>query len=306
MALQIRIGSRASKLALWQSENVRQLLIRAVPDLSVEISEIVTRGDQDRTTPLPAIGGKGLFTLELEEAIRDNKIDIAVHSLKDLPTEMAAGLTLGAICARASAFDCLISRNKLTLSELPHGALVGTSSLRRQAQLMRLRPDLKIQPLRGNVDSRIKKVLDSDAQLDAAILAEAGLERLGLNQVITERFNPQMIVPAPGQGALAVQCRNDRTEIIEILQHIHCADTQACVSAERSLLATLEAGCSAPLGALATIIDGKLTLSARVYSADFNNCYEGVKTCQYIDVESSLNLGKELAREIIDGGFKVV
>ncbi len=244
------IGSRGSKLALWQTNHIADLLRAAAPGLAVEIEVISTRGDRILDRPLPEIGGKGVFTEELERALRDESIDLAVHSLKDLPVQEPDGLTLGAIPKRAAALDALVARNAGSLDDLPGGAMVGTSSLRRKMQLLARRPDLTIVDLRGNVETRIAKVHDR-RELDAAVLAAAGLERLGLGNVIAEVLPPGVMLPAPGQGALAVQCRVDADDLLELLAALDHGETRAEVNAERALLQGLGGGCSAPIGAYA-------------------------------------------------------
>lgn len=245
----LRIGSRASQLARWQAEAVREALQRCWPDLSSEIVTISTEGDRVIDRALPEIGGKGLFTLEIEEALRHGAIDLAVHSLKDLPTGEPADLTLGAIPLREDARDVLVSEGGLTLEELPPGAVVGTSSPRRRAQLLLLRPELTVEPIRGNVGTRLWKVFEG--RYDAIVVAAAGLLRLGLERHISTWFNADRMMPAPGQGALAVQRRHPDPEIEAILAAIDDGGLRRAVQAERSFLARLESGCSAPVGAFA-------------------------------------------------------
>ena len=207
----LRIGTRGSRLALWQTEHIRAGLLATSPGITVEIVQMTTSGDRIIDRPLPEIGGKGLFTQELEAALLAGQIDLAVHSLKDLPTEIAPEFSIGAILPRANPFDALISRDGRTLDTLPPGAVVGTSSLRRQAQVHAHRPDLRVESLRGNVDTRIRKALDPAGPYDAVILAVAGLARLQHDDVITEILPAEIMLPAPGQGAIAVQCRADDT-----------------------------------------------------------------------------------------------
>lgn len=248
------IGSRGSKLALWQTNHVAELLRAAVPGLTVDIETISTRGDRVLDKPLPEIGGKGVFTEELERALRDDAIDFAVHSLKDLPVQEPDGLTIGAIPKRANPLDALVARGVKSLAELPEHAKVGTSSVRRRAQLLlrnprETRPQFDVIDLRGNVETRIAKVLER-RELDAAVLACAGLERLGLQDVISEVLQPDVMLPAPGQGALAIHCREDDDDLLELLAAIDHGETRAEVTAERALLQGLGGGCSAPIGAL--------------------------------------------------------
>lgn len=244
----IRIGSRASQLARWQAETVKNALLQADPDLNVEIQSITTEGDRTLDRALPEIGGKGLFTLEIERALRDGEIDLAVHSLKDLPTDEPEGLTIGAIPIRDDPRDVLVASNGYDLDSLPRGATVGTSSPRRRAQLLSLRPDLNVAWIRGNVETRIGKV--QDGEFDAVVLAAAGLARLGLESEISYRFSEDEMLPAPGQGALAVQQRAQDPRLSSLLARIDDPAARAAVTAERSFLATLESGCSAPVGAL--------------------------------------------------------
>lgn len=263
---ELTIGSRTSELAMWQTHHIRDKLQAAWPDLAVQIEPFVTKGDKTLDKPLPQIGGKGLFTLELEEALRDGRIQLAVHSLKDLPVEDADGLTLGAIIGRADVRDVLIAKNKWTLETLPEGAVVGTSSLRRQAQLLAARPDLQIQSIRGNVGTRVRKVLEGN--YDAAVLAAAGITRLGLDDHISQWLPLTAMLPAPGQGALAVQCRADDSATLRLLQAIDQPEIRACVLAERSFLYHLAGGCSTPVAAYSTHSGSDLYLTGVVGSPD--------------------------------------
>lgn len=243
------VGTRGSALARWQTAWVIERLTAAWPELDCSIKLFHTVGDKILDKPLPEIGGKGLFTEELENALQSGEIDLAVHSLKDLPIDNAPGLTLGAIGEREDARDVLISREKYTLAILPRGARVGTSSLRRSAQLLATRPDLKLWPLRGNVDTRIHKALSGE--YDAIILAAAGVLRLGLGANITDYLSFEVMLPAPGQGAMAVQCRADDHTTIDLLTPINHLATRAAVTAERAFLNGLGGGCSAPVAAYA-------------------------------------------------------
>jgi hydroxymethylbilane synthase len=244
------IGTRSSALARWQADWVLTCLATAWPDLDCQTPKVfTTSGDRILDKPLPEIGGKGLFTEELENALRSGEIDLAVHSLKDLPIDDASGLVIGAICPREDAHDVLISRDGETLAALPPGARVGTSSLRRSAQLLAVRPDLSLLPMRGNVDTRVRKALRGD--YDAIVLAAAGVLRLGLGEHITEYLPFEVMLPAPGQGALAVQCRVDDLATRERLVAIDDAAARADVTAERAFLKALGGGCSAPVAAYA-------------------------------------------------------
>jgi hydroxymethylbilane synthase len=246
----LRLATRGSRLARWQSEWVAARLREAHPGrVEVELVEFRTHGDRDRNSPLAAIGGAGLFTREIQQALLEGRADLAVHSLKDLPTQGPPELALAAVPPRESPADALIAPRHRTLDALPPHARVGTSSLRRRALLLSLRPDLDVLNLRGNVDTRLAHALDG--RLDAVLLAEAGLHRLGLDDHVTERLGPPRFLPAPGQGALAVECRADAPEVHALLAPLDDPDTRAAVTAERTLLARLEGGCLLPLGALA-------------------------------------------------------
>jgi hydroxymethylbilane synthase len=245
-------GTRGSALARWQTEWVVAQLNTHWPGLTCQIKTFSTSGDRNLNQPLAAIGGKGLFTAELENALHTHEIDVAVHSLKDLPVEDTEGLTLGAICERADARDVLIARNRWTFATLPTHARLGTCSLRRTAQALALRPDLVVLPVRGNVDTRIRKVLNGE--YDAIILAAAGVQRLSLNDHITDYFSFEQMLPAPGQAALAVQCRVADKATRELLQKIEHAPTRSAVTAERTFLLALSGGCSAPVAAYASLL----------------------------------------------------
>jgi hydroxymethylbilane synthase len=286
------LGSRRSDLALWQTNYVRDLLLEAWPDLPVTVETITTKGDQVLDTPLPLIGGKGLFTAELEAALKSGAIDAAVHSLKDLPIEEPPGLVVGAIPSRADPVDVLVSREGYTLETLPAGATVGTGSRRRAAQLQSLRPDLKVSSIRGNVPTRIRKAMDPDGPYDAIILAHAGLERLGRMDVISQVLSLEWMLPAAGQGALAIQCRDESLSRERVAPLNHAA-TSAAVTAERSFLAGLGGGCALPIAAYATLHNGQLTLQGRVSSSDGS---------RKIDVrgEGSLETAQELGHNLAE------
>lgn len=262
----IIIGTRTSKLALWQTNHVGQLLRDVWPNLQFKIEPFQTKGDKTLDKPLPEIGGKGLFTAELEEALRAGTIDIAVHSLKDLPTEMPPDLILGAIANRADVRDVLVSDAGYTLETLPKGAIVGTSSQRRKAQLLAVRPDLDIRSIRGNVPTRIQKVMDGNYH--ATVLALAGVQRLGLMDEKWQTLSLETMLPAPGQGALAIQCRRDDAETLHILRSIEEGDVRTAVTAERIFLQELGGGCSAPIAAYATVIGNTIQLKGLVGALD--------------------------------------
>jgi hydroxymethylbilane synthase len=264
--MKLIFATRPSALARWQTAHVIQLLQAVWPGLEFEERVITTAGDRDLDRPLPEIGGKGLFTSELENALLAGEVHAAVHSLKDIPVEQTPGIQLAAVPERESALDVLVSTAGNTLANLPAGARVGTCSMRRTAQILAARPDLTILPLRGNVDSRVKKVLNGD--YDAIVLAYAGVARLGLQEHITETLPLNVMLPAPGQGALAVQCRADDVETMNYLAAIHDPITAAAVDAERAFLAALGGGCSLPVGAYAQKKNEKIILTGGVISLD--------------------------------------
>ncbi|HNZ19920.1 MAG TPA: hydroxymethylbilane synthase [Candidatus Hydrogenedentes bacterium] len=266
MSERIVIGSRGSELALRQSEQIAHALRARAPDTDVVIEIIRTTGDKITDVPLAQIGGKGLFTKEIEEALLAGAIDLAVHSMKDLPTELPPGLCLGAVPKRENPRDVLVSSAGLTLDQLPPGARVGTSSLRRAAQLRAFRGDLALLPLRGNVNTRLRKV--SEGGVDAAILAAAGLSRLGLSHQITQEIPETIMLPAPAQGALAIETRQDDAEILRRLAPLDDPETRRAVAAERTFLAAMQGGCQVPLGALATRSGESILLDACVCSLD--------------------------------------
>lgn len=260
------IVTRPSPLARWQAQAVEEALSRSWPELSFRTVVIKTAGDRTLDQPLPAIGGKGAFTSELEQSLRNRKVDLAVHSLKDLPIENSPDLVLGAILMREDARDVLISSNGAGLGDLPARASVGTSSPRRQAQILALRPDLLVRSIRGNVETRIQKV--REGQYEAAVLAAAGVLRLGLAEHIAEWFPIDQMLPAPGQGALAVQCREEDKQVLDLLRPLISKRVQAAVTAERSFLSQLGGGCLLPVGAFAEARQGDIKLLGMVASVD--------------------------------------
>jgi hydroxymethylbilane synthase len=292
------IGTRQSQLAIWQAEYVASRLRELYPKIEVSLKFFVTQGDKVLDQPLPQIGGKGVFTAELEAALQSGEIDLAVHSLKDLPTEIDPAFAIGAVPERAAPFDVLISRRQFTLKSLPLGAVVGTSSLRRVAQIKAIRPDVKTESLRGNVPTRIKKALAADSPYDAIILAQAGLDRLGLSSEITELLDPGMLLPAPAQGALGVQCRaND--DVQALLTPLDDPKTRRAVDAERAFLNALGSGCRLPVAALARIADDLIWLTGRVISLD------GATVITVEDSaprEEGITLGSRLAQQAIERG----
>lgn len=296
----LTIGSRRSQLAQIQSNIIRETLLAAWDDLEIKLELMDTRGDLNRRDPLPAIGGKGLFTQELEEALRQKRIDLAVHSLKDLPIEDSPGLTIVAISERAAIEDMLISRKATRLEELPEGAVIGTSSLRRAAQILVLRPDLRIKDIRGNVETRLRKLDDPDQGYDAVLLARAGLDRLGYTDLEHAHSIPyDTMLPAPGQGALGVQGRANDPETTRYLQVLDHSPTRAAVTAERAFLAGLGGGCSVPVAALGTVDNTHLTLQALVASPDGHRV---VRVSQSGPIESAESMGHQLAEEALSQG----
>lgn len=285
----LRIGTRASPLALWQANHVAERL-RAYSPRPVELVHIQTHGDRDQAASLAHIGGLGVFTKEIQRALLDGRVDVAVHSLKDLPTEVVPGLTLAAVPPRGPTGDVLVSEKYAHFDELPQGARVATGSLRRRAMVRHRRPDLELVDIRGNVDSRLRKL--RDLHLDGLILAAAGLERLGLSNVVTEVLDPAWLVPCVGQGALGLECRTDDTATRELLANLDDPTTHAAVDAERSLLSHLGGGCQVPIGAIATVADDRLTLRAAVLSPDGSDRRDGTDTG---NASNAVEIGARLA-----------
>lgn len=291
------IGSRGSDLALNQAHHVAALLRAAAPEVEVAVEIISTKGDRITDVPLSQVGGKGIFTKELEVALLDKSIDLAVHSLKDLPTELPGGLMLAAITEREDPADAFISASGCALLDLPRGAKVGTSSTRRQVQLKALRPDLDLVDLRGNVPTRLKKLRDEG--LDAIILAAAGLNRLGLSEHITATIPPEHMLSAVGQGALGIEIREDDAPLRTLLERIHHPETATAATAERALLAAIGGGCQVPLGALATMRDNMLHLQACACSPDGSQV---VRAAQSGPVGDPEGLGRAVAGALIEAG----
>jgi hydroxymethylbilane synthase len=262
----LRLGTRASRLARVQTDLVRRSLAELHPALEIQTVVVSTEGDRDVSTPLPEIGGKGVFTQELETALHEGEIDLAVHSLKDVPVEESPGLALTTIGAREDPREVLISASGWSLETLPLGAAVGTCSTRRAAQLLAVRPDLRLPPLRGNVDTRVRKALAGE--FDAIVIAAAGVHRLGLASSIGEYLPLEVMLPAPGQGALAVQCRADDAALLETLRGLENAAVRSATGAERGFLEGLGGGCAAPIAALGRVEGGRLRLHGLVASAD--------------------------------------
>lgn len=302
MKKKLIIGTRGSKLALWQAEYIAARLREQHPGLEVELRHIITTGDKILDVPLAKVGGKGLFTKELEVAMLAQEIDLAVHSLKDMPTELPEGLTLAAITERLDPGDALISPRYGTLAALPQGATVGTSSLRRKAQLLRQRPDLNIVDLRGNLDTRLRK-LETEG-LDAIVLAVAGLKRLGWGERITEVLAPAVCLPAVGQGALALEAREADQEVLDLLAFLEHPETRAAVTAERAFLHAVEGGCQVPVAVYGQIKYGKLELEAAILSLDGAR---NVRHTMIGEPETAAAMGQGLAADMLaDGGKEIL
>lgn len=299
----IIIGTRSSKLALWQAEYVKGRLEEKYPALTVELKLMTTKGDKILDAPLAKIGGKGLFTKELETDMLAGGIDLAVHSLKDMPTEVPAGLVISAITKRFDPGDAVVSPKYKRFADLPHGAKVGTSSLRRKAQLLHERPDLNICDLRGNVNTRLQKLADED--FDAIILAVAGLKRLGFGERITDVLPKSIVLPAVGQGALAIETRADDGEIRALIDFLNDDETVQCATAERAFLGRVEGGCQVPVGVYATPAEaGQLQVEAVIASLDGSKLYRDKITGQAADAES---LGRQLADMLLaKGGLEIM
>lgn len=266
MAREIIVGTRDSALAMWQTNWVVDSLKKMNPEYTFQIVSMKTQGDKILDVALAKIGDKGLFTKELEVAMLNREIDLAVHSMKDLPTDLPDGLTIGAMCERVDPKDVVISREGVPLAQLPQGALIGTSSLRRCAQLLNYRPDLQLEPLRGNLNTRMAKLERNN--LDAIILAAAGVERLGWGDRITERLSIDVCLPAVGQGSIGIEIREGDQDVSAVVQKINHAPTWAAITAERALLKKLEGGCQIPIGALGTVDGDQLTLKGVVAGLD--------------------------------------
>jgi hydroxymethylbilane synthase len=293
----LRIGTRGSMLAKWQAESIRKQLFAAT-GMEAEIVIIKTSGDKMQQAPLTQIGGKGIFIKELEEALLEETIDLAVHSVKDVPTDIPSRLMFPAVCRRDDVRDCLVGS---TLANLRQGARVGTGSLRRQAQLRRIRPDLDLRDLRGNVDTRLRKV--ESGEYEAVMVSKAGLDRLGLSKRIAEVVSPDVCMPAVGQGAIAVQCRLKDTEAGDLLAPLDDAETRTAVIAERALLAALQGGCQVPMGAWARIERGELLLDAYVCSVDG---VQYVKQRATAPPDQAVQLGEHMARVLIEAGAQSI
>ncbi len=301
MYKKLKIGTRGSQLAMWQAHWIKENLVRTHPDLDVEIVGIKTTGDKILDVPLAKVGGKGLFVKEIESALLDGLIDLAVHSMKDVPTEFPDGLGIVATSRREDPRDALLSRNNVGLDDLPHGATIGTSSLRRQAQFLHLRNDLKMEPLRGNINTRLRKL--KEGQYDAIILAYAGIKRLGWEHEVTQILEPDIILPAIGQGALGIEARLYDADTLGRISFLNDPTTSVCISAERAFLKRLEGGCQVPIAAYATLADNQLTLKGLVAGVDG-------KCTVFSEVRGHFSearaLGTSLAEEILNHGGREI
>ncbi len=307
----IRIATRKSALAMWQAYYIKDLFNKHFPDTTIELVPMSTQGDRILDTPLAKIGGKGLFIKELEVAMQNGDADIAVHSMKDVPVDFPDGFGLHCICERENPFDAFVSNTFKSFDDLPQGAVVGTSSLRRQAQLKAVRPDLKIRDLRGNVNTRLQKL--DDGLYDAIILAAAGLIRLDMQNRIKHELLPQICLPAVGQGAVGVECRNDDHTLIAMLGKLNHAQTALRVTAERAMNAKLQGGCQVPIGSFAlfkqnTKGHSKLSLTALVAETDGSKILKVTDAvdCDIHDLDTAKSLGKRLASDLIDQGAQKI
>ena len=294
----IIIATRGSMLALWQAEWIKSQIKNIYPDTEVELNKIKTTGDKILDVPLAQVGGKGLFVKEIEEAMLRGEADLAVHSMKDVPTDLPEGLHLSAICKREDPRDAFIAGADISsFHDLPQGGHVGTSSLRRMCQLLNRRPDIKITQLRGNVDTRLRKL--AEGEFDAIILATAGVKRLGYESRITEKLSTEISLPAIGQGAVGIECRKDDEFINGLLAKLNHDDTWICVIAERAFLKKLEGGCQVPIAAHAQLKDGQLTIEGLVGSLDGKTL---VKESMQGKPEEAESIGTSLAEKLLSQG----
>ncbi len=301
MSNSLRIGTRGSQLALWQANWVKEQLIRRHPDLDVEIVTIKTTGDKILDVPLAKVGGKGLFVKEIEEALLDSSVDLAVHSMKDVPTELPEGLGIVAVSEREDPRDAVLGGSKTPILQLPEGSRIGTSSLRRQAQLLAARPDFTIEPLRGNVNTRLRKL--KEGKYDAIILAMAGVRRLGWEKEVTEIIDPEVMLPAIGQGALGLEARLDDKATLDRIAFLDHAVTHSCVAAERAFLHRLEGGCQVPIAAFAVREGEEVRLTGLVGSVDGARI---IRDANRGPAEVAAELGNALALRILDSGGREI
>lgn len=301
MRKKIIIGTRSSKLALWQAQYIADCLQKQYPDLEIEFKRVVTKGDKILDAPLAKIGGKGLFTKEIELMMLNGDIDLAVHSLKDMPTALPEGLGISAITKRLDCGDALVSPMYKTLDNLPQEAKIGTSSLRRKAQILSYRPDLRVFSLRGNVNTRLRKL--EEEHFDAIVLAVAGLKRLGFGDRITQVIPRTICLPAVGQGALAIETRSDDEEIKQMINFLHDEDTTIATKAERAFLARVEGGCQVPVGVYGEVVNDKLVLEAVIASLNGGCVIRDSVAGKCADAEA---LGKALAEKLLANGGLVI
>ncbi len=301
MKTNFTIGTRQSLLALWQSNHIAARLREKYPDCTVTLKKIVTKGDRILDVPLAKIGGKGLFTKELETALLDGEIDLAVHSLKDMPTVLPEGLCLTAITERANAGDAFVSNKYASIESMPQGAILGTSSLRRKAQLLAVRPDLNIVDLRGNVDTRLRKL--DEGTMDAIILAAAGLNRLGYGDRIKEIIPHNFCLPAVGQGALAIECCSANTEVRTMLNFLNDLPTKQSTDAERAFLGLIEGGCQVPIGVHAVTDGLDITIEAVIASLDGHTILRD--TIKGAAADAAM-LGQQLGKKMLDQGGRAI
>lgn len=297
----LRIATRKSALALWQANYVKQQLLSLHPHLTFELLEITTSGDKNIDTPLYKTGGKGLFVKEIEQALLERQADLAVHSMKDVPMEIPPDLIIAAVGEREDPRDVLVTNLASSLGTLPVGAVVGTTSLRRMCQLLALRPDLQVEPLRGNVDTRVRRL--DEGIYDAIVLAAAGLQRLNLGHRIVEYFPIDQFIPAAGQGALAIECRHADTYMRELVVPLNHPVTHLCVTAERALNRRLDGGCEVPIAAYATYNAECLTLRSLVGSKDGTHIIRAFGTAEAVEAE---NLGIRVAEDLLSQGAKEI
>lgn len=296
-----KIGTRASKLALWQANWVESQLNKFFPDAETQIVKITTKGDKILDRPLALVGGKGLFVKEIEKALLDKEIDIAVHSMKDMPAELPEGLIIGAIPERENPFDVVVSRQNIKIADLPLKAKIGTSSLRRASQLKNFRPDLEISSIRGNLETRIKKL--NAGEFDAIILAAAGIKRLGMEELITEYLTEETMTPAVGQGALCIETRKNDPDIEPVMAKLNHQKTATCVTGERAFLNELEGSCHIPVGCFAKFVGDDIMLTGIVASIDGTEVIKHTLNSKPDTIEQK---GIELAKILLKNGAKEI
>ncbi|MBW0766707.1 hydroxymethylbilane synthase [Mammaliicoccus lentus] len=297
----IIVGSRRSKLAMTQSQQFIDKLKEKFPDLDIEIKEIVTKGDKIIDVQLSKVGGKGLFVKEIQQALFDREIDFAIHSLKDVPSVLPDGLTLGCIPPREIPFDAYVANNHVKLADLKPGSIVGTSSLRRGAQILAKYPHLEIKWIRGNIDTRLEKLRTED--FDAIILAAAGLKRMGWgDDIVTEYLREDTMMPAIGQGALGIECRSDDKELLEILNAVHDEEVKTCVTSERTFLSEMDGSCKVPIAGYATKEGNEITFTGLIMSPDGKERYESTKVGT-----DPVEIGKEVSDELkAQGAYEII